>query len=154
MEKEPRFTAWVLGSAGLMVLGAFGPWVKALGQSVSGTDGSNDGWLVIAAAAFGGLLFYLARRTSRGAGVWAILGGAAGVAITLYDRQHIQHAIDQGGAFAAALASVGWGLNLALAASASLGIAGLVWQMGMERTQPAIPEAPPLPLAPPIAPPD
>jgi hypothetical protein len=30
---------WVLASALGMVLGAFGPWVKALGQSVSGVDG-------------------------------------------------------------------------------------------------------------------
>jgi hypothetical protein len=110
----------------LMLLGAFGPWVKALGQSVGGTDGSNDGWLVVAAAALGGLLFYLA-RSHRAAATWPVLGGVAGLVITIHDRNNVQHAIDQGGAFAQALASVGWGLNLALLASASMTLAGLVW---------------------------
>ena len=33
---------WVFGSAALMVVGAFGPWVKALGQSVGGTEEGAD----------------------------------------------------------------------------------------------------------------
>src|SRR2546422_7564494 len=101
-----RIRWWVFGSAALMIVGAFGPWVKALGQSVGGTDGSNDGWLVVAAAGLGGLLFYLT-RSQRAAGVWAFLGGSGGVAVTLYDRSNVQDAIDQGGAFARALVQVG-----------------------------------------------
>src|SRR4051794_36379945 len=114
MEKEQRFNAWVLASAALMVLGAFGPWVKALGQSVSGTDGSNDGWAIAGIALLGALLFYGARERRAGA-VFAFLAGGGGVAITLYDRHNVQHAIDQGGSLVQGLASVGWGLNLALA---------------------------------------
>ena len=116
---------WALASAALMVVGAFGPWVKALGISVGGTDGSNDGWLVVVVAAVGGLLFYATRR-DRGAGLWALLGGAAGTAITLYDRSHVQHAIADGGLLGQAVVQVGWGLNLALIASISFGLAGIV----------------------------
>jgi hypothetical protein len=147
---------WVFGSAALMVVGAFGPWVKALGQSVGGTDGSNDGWLVVAAAVIGGVLFY-ATRSSRSAGVWALLGGIAGVAVTLYDRSHVQNAIDQGGALAQALVQVGWGLNLALAASVSMTIAAAVdWFKAREREQPLPPPSsapPPTPASPLPAPP-
>lgn len=57
---------WLIGSAVVMTMGAIGPWVTALGQSVSG------------------------------------------------------------GKLVQALARVGWGLNLALAASISLAVASLV----------------------------
>jgi hypothetical protein len=157
---------WVFGSAVLMLLGAFGPWVKALGQSVGGTDGSNDGWLVVAAAVVGILLFYAARN-SRTAGVWALLGGIAGVAVTLYDRSRVQSAIDQGGALTQALVQVGWGLNLALAGSVSMTIAAAVyWLKAREHVQalrppssvPSPTPAPPVPAPPsamaPTPPPD
>ena len=140
---------WVLGSAALMVVGAFGPWLKALGQSVGGTDGSNDGWLVVAAAVIGGLLFY-ATRSSRVAGVWALLGGIAGVAVTLYDRSNAQNEINKGGAFVQALVQIGWGLNLALAASASMTVAAAVyWWQQREQAQPL---PPPASAPPPVAP--
>jgi hypothetical protein len=44
---------WAVGSLAGMALGAFGPWVTVVGfasASVAGTDGSNDGWVVVAAA--------------------------------------------------------------------------------------------------------
>ena len=152
MENTQRLQWWVLGSATLMVVGAFGPWVKALGQSVGGTDGCNDGWLVVAAAVIGGALFY-ATRANRGGGVWALLGGIAGVAITLYDRSNVQNAIDKGGAFTRALVQVGWGLNLALAASASMAVAGAVyWFQTREAQQPLPPPtSPPRPTDAPVA---
>ncbi|HVC85788.1 MAG TPA: hypothetical protein VNC40_00030 [Gaiellaceae bacterium] len=142
----------------LMAIGAFGPWVKALGQSVGGTDGSNDGWLVVAAAAIGGLLFY-ATRSTRAAGIWTLLAGAAGLAVTVYDRNNIQNKINQSGAFVKALASVGWGLNLALAASASMALAGLIWVAqtgGQEAALQAPLSAPPVSEPPPVvsAPPE
>jgi hypothetical protein len=134
---------WVLGSAALMVVGAFGPWVKALGQSVGGTDGSNDGWLVVAAAVISGLLFY-AMRAQRAAAVWPLLGGIAGLAITLYDRSNVQNAIDKGGPFAQALVQVGWGLNLGLAASASMTVAAAAyWLAQHEHEAPLLPPVPP-----------
>src|SRR5262245_36247760 len=80
---------WVLASAALMVVGAFGPWIKALGQSVGGTDGSNDGWLVVAVAVLGALAFYAIRKF-RGSAILALLGGIAGIAVTAYDRSNIQ----------------------------------------------------------------
>jgi hypothetical protein len=136
---------WVLGSAALMVVGAFGPWVKALGIfSVGGTDGSNDGWLVVAAAVIGGVLFYATRR-DRGSGLWVLLAGIAGVAVTLYDRSHVQNAIDRGGVFAQAIVQVGWGLNLALIASISLGIVGIV-RLAQASAEPSS-EVRPLPFA-------
>jgi hypothetical protein len=142
--------AWVLGSAAVMVLGSFGPWIKALGQSVSGVDGSNDGWFVIALAAIGGLLFY-ASRSHRAAGVWAILGGAGGLAITIHDRTRVQHAIDQGGALTKALASVGWGLNVALIASGSMVLSGLI-SLAQTNTPQAAPQ-PASEMSPPSSPP-
>jgi hypothetical protein len=50
-----------------------------------------------------------------------------GAATTIYDRHHISSAISKAGPFARAVAQVGWGLNLALIASISLAVAGLVW---------------------------
>jgi hypothetical protein len=116
---------WVFASAALMAVGAFGPWVKVLGISVAGTDGSNDGWLVVAAAAIGGLLYYLLRSRPAG-GVWALLAGLAGTGVTLYDRSNVQDAINNGGPLTSGLAQVGWGLNLALGASISMAVAAVV----------------------------
>jgi hypothetical protein len=132
---------WALGSGVLMVIGAFGPWVTAFAISVSGTDGSNDGWLVVAAAVIGGGLLY-AMRQRKSAGVWALLGGVAGLAVTAYDRGNVQNAIDRGGAFAQAVAHVGWGLNLSLLASLSMAIAGLVALIQARSAADATPSAP------------
>jgi hypothetical protein len=139
---------WVLCSAALMVVGAFGPWVKALGISVGGTDGSNDGWFVVGAAALGGLLFYLGR--GRSGAVWALLAGVVGTGVTLYDRSNVQNAIDKGGVFAQAIVQIGWGLNLALIASISMAIAGAVaWYRQRQVVEPMLPPS----AAPPSAPP-
>lgn len=54
-EMDGAVFVWGLISAGLMVLGAYGPWVTALGISVSGLDGTNDGWFVAGAAVLGAL---------------------------------------------------------------------------------------------------
>jgi hypothetical protein len=120
------FLVWGGASAGLMLIGAFGPWIKALGQSVSGTDGGNDGWLIVGAAVVGGLVFF-ATRANKGAGLLALLGGIIGAAVTIHDRSHVNHAIGNGGALTRALVHVGWGLNLAMVASISFAIAGLIW---------------------------
>lgn len=124
--RQQAMLGWVLGSAALMVLGAFGPWVKALGQSVSGTDGGNDGWIVVAAAVIAAVLFYRLREVPA-AGIWPLIGGVIGAIVTLYDRNNINDAIEEGGAFARALAQVGWGLNLAIIASISFAVAGALW---------------------------
>ncbi len=113
---------WLFVSAGLMLIGGFGPWVSVMMISANGTDG--DGWFVIVAAVAGAGLYY-ARRTSKRAGAWAIAGGVLGLAVTAYDRSNLEHAINHGGVFGQSLLHVGWGLNLALLASLSLAIAGV-----------------------------
>jgi hypothetical protein len=138
---------WVLGSAGLMVIGALGPWVKTLGFSSSGTDGSNDGWLVVGAAVIGGGLFLLT-RSAKVAGVWALLGGLAGTATTIHDRNKVSHAISTSGGLARAFVQIGWGLNLAMLASISFAIAGLGWLLTFK------PEARAAPAAVPVEPAD
>jgi len=132
MTTRQGFLAWIGGSALFMLIGAFGPWVKALGISVSGTDGSNDGWLVVGGAVVCGALVAGTWR-KREAGIAALIAGLGGAAVTLYDRHNIQDKIKSGGEFAQAVASVGWGLNLAPIASISLAIAGVVWLTNMGR---------------------
>jgi FtsH-binding integral membrane protein len=119
-------TTWVFASAALMAIGAFGPWVKVLGLSVNGTDGGNDGWIVVAAAVVGGVIF-ARKREQRAAGLAPLLAGAVATITCVYDRQNVSDAISEAGAFGEALAQVGWGLNLALLASISFAVAGAVW---------------------------
>lgn len=121
---------WGVASAFFMLIGSFGPWVKALGASVSGTDGGNDGWLVVTAAVILGVLMFVARN-NRGAGLLALIGGIIGATITIHDRGNVTNAINQHGALAAALVHVGWGLNLAMIASISFAIAGVVWLLAV-----------------------
>ena len=127
---------WVLASGVLMVIGAFGTWELVGSDSdwagwfflhgrISGTDGSNDGWLVVVAAVIAGGLVSL-RRTSRDAGARALLGGVAGLAVTAYDLGNLQNAVGKGSGFEGYDAHVGWGLVLALLASIWMAIAGLV----------------------------
>jgi 4-amino-4-deoxy-L-arabinose transferase-like glycosyltransferase len=123
LDEEPKYlgppdlgpVVWVTGVVlALMVIGAFGPWAKApLGVTVSGTDGSNDGWLVVGAAAVGAL-FLWARARSRSRGPCLVIGlvGGGALAVSVHDRTHISNLN--------ALISVGWGLNLDLVASALL----------------------------------
>ena len=132
MEKRQGLLIWSLASAGLMVVGAFGPWIKALGSGVSGTDGANDGWLVVGAAVVGAGVFALMRERHT-AGLWTVLGGLAGAGVTIYDRQTVSSKIDELGEFQG-LAQIGWGLNLAMVASISFGVAGLVWFSQMHAT--------------------
>jgi hypothetical protein len=40
MTRRQAFLLWIEASALLMLVGALGPWIKALGVSMSGTDGS------------------------------------------------------------------------------------------------------------------
>ena len=127
---------WVLGSGALMAFGAFRTWVLIESESdwsgwsylegtISGTDGSSDGWLVVAAAAIaGGLVFF--RRTSRHAGIPALLGGVVGLSVTAYDLATLQRAVGRGSGFEGYTAYAGLGLILALLASISMAIAGIV----------------------------
>src|SRR5207245_10709136 len=84
--RRQAFLIWIGASALLMAVGAFGPWVKAFAISVSGTDGSNDGWVVLGAAVVGAGLAAVT-RANRGAGAWALLAGRVGGGTTRYARK-------------------------------------------------------------------
>ena len=128
-----------------MALGAFGPWAKVLTISVGGTDGSNDGWLIVGAALIS-LCFLLPYAFYRGASRWLMLGplvaGVAGAAVAIYDRGNISNKISQAGAFGR-IVQVGWGLNLAMVASILLAIVALIAVVSVTR-----PDAPFLPTSP------
>jgi hypothetical protein len=110
-----------------MAIGAFGPWVTALGMSASGTDGSNDGWAVVAACAVALIALLAYRRNpGRGKALWCLLAAVASSIVAIHDRIRVSSYIHQGPAFVQGLAQVGWGLNLAMVASIGLGIAALV----------------------------
>jgi hypothetical protein len=122
--------AWALVSAGLMAIGAFGPWMTALTViSLSGWDVQRGkAEVLLAIALLGALAVFLRRSTSSG-GTWALIAGLAGAALTGYEHHRITSAIGsvplQYQTFAHALIHVGWGLDLALAGSLSLAVSGL-----------------------------
>lgn len=109
----------------MMAVGAIGPWAKGpLGSSLSGIDGSNDGWVVLAvtlAAAVSAAAHWRAPR--RGTGAVLLLCAAVNGYLTYNDRQSVQELVTSDGAVG--LVSVGWGLSLALAGAVLLALAGV-----------------------------
>lgn len=151
MTRQQALFWWVVGSAVLMVVGSFGPWAKVLGFTVSGTDGSNDGWFVVAIAVAAGAVFLWQRESTR-AGFAAIVGGVLGATVAIYDRSNLKDAASEGGELGE-LVQVGWGLNLAMLASISLAIAGAAWVLKFEEepieaSQSAEPVEPTAPIEP------
>jgi hypothetical protein len=119
--------AWALISATVMVVGAFGPWVTALGViSISGTTVSKHPY-ILAGLGVIGAAFVWARRSSNVAGVGAMLVGLAGTALSFYDRHHLTSMLRSAGPVGQAFVHVGWGLNGVLAGSISLLLCGIVW---------------------------
>jgi hypothetical protein len=107
---------WAGISAGVMVLGAIGPWATAFGVfSVAGTDG--DGVIVlIAGFVVGGMV--LLRYLKHGRAwtlVVALLAAAIAAATSIYDMANIQSAISD----SHGLVSIGWGLWFDCIASVS-----------------------------------
>jgi hypothetical protein len=152
MTRQQGLFWWVVGSAVLMVVGAFGPWAKVFAFSVSGTDGSNDGWFVVAIAVVAGAVFLWKRETAR-AGFAAIVGGVLGASVAIYDRSNLKDAASEGGELGE-LVQIGWGLNLAMVASISFAIAGAAWVVkfeeepsdGLQAVEPVEPPAPTEPV--------
>jgi hypothetical protein len=115
---------WAFVSAALMAIGAFGPWVTALGTSISGTNGSH-GWAVILCAVVAAGKLAVSRRPRRAA-LWATIVGVLASGITIYDRSHLDRYLSSQSALVQALVHTGWGLTLATAASISLVLAAIV----------------------------
>ena len=113
---------WAWASVAGLVLGAFGPWVKApFGTSISGLDGSNDGWIIIGlAAAAAALLAWIQRMPGRrtfGRAFFVFLAAGVCAVVAYHDRGNVS---------GHKMLAVGWGLNLTLVAAVSLGIAAIV----------------------------
>jgi len=105
-----------LGAAA-MVAGAFGPWLagKLSGDS-AGIALGGDGWLLVLAAGFA-VAPALVGLTRGALGLWVLLNALLGGFICLVHSQQSQMDGFQNG----------WGLYVAGAGCAVLGLAGLQW---------------------------
>ena len=121
--------AWALVSAGLVVVGALGPWLTALGVvSVNGwTLEKKAAGILIVLALLGALSVWVRRDTAQ-SGAFAACTGLPAALLALYEHHHISTRISSSvpgyGRVLNGLVHVGWGLDLALIASASLMLAG------------------------------
>jgi hypothetical protein len=106
----------------LMAIGATGTWATVLGQSIHGTDGGRDGWVVVAAAIIAAVfLFLMWLRHRTGFAVVVLLAGAAAAATAAYDVSDTNSLSDRYGG----LVSTGWGLYLALIGSIATMVAAI-----------------------------
>jgi hypothetical protein len=150
MSDRALFITWIELSAALMVVGAFGAWVKVGPTALGGTTSGARGWIVLSAALVAaGLAWY--RRATRSAGVYVATAGIAALVAAIYDRTHLA-AIVGGGRVVSAAAGAGWGIYIALGASISLLVAGLLWVVALSVLpwswlEPAPGERPPMPSA-------
>ena len=127
---------WALVSAGLMVIGAFGPWVTALGLiSVNGWDVQKKEAGILIVLALLGAVTVFTRRMSSASGSVATFTGLGGLILTGWEHHRITSALSHAAAASdsqsflhfdvGAIVHVGWGLDLALVASLSLMLAGI-----------------------------
>jgi hypothetical protein len=145
---------WLGASAALMIIGSFGPWVRALFISASGLDG--DGWFTLIAGAVAVVLTMLYARTMRRPRPWwpllvCVVAAGVGVAVTLNIWIDVESADGSGGSTTDeedlfdfdtdALVSVGWGLVMTLVASISLALAAAFnfFRRAAAETAPAAP---------------
>lgn len=129
---------WAVVSLVLMVVGAFGPWVKVLGVfTINGTDGGRDGWIVIGAAAVAAVLLLIyARARRKWLLVLPVLAGLVGAATAAYDISDISR-LGSGSVFGGSETfSTGWGIYLALVGSLSLTLASLVLMVRRRTAEP------------------
>jgi Uncharacterised protein family UPF0547 len=135
---------WGLVSALLMALGSVGPWVRVRAFAGGGFVETRGGLLVLVAAVTGAV-FLVAWRQRRPAGIAALLIGLLGLAVALHDRRHLvnllggRHFPPRAHFLASRFIHVGWGLDLALLASLSLAICGLVWLLAVRDESPRSP---------------
>lgn len=133
---------WGLASAVLMALGSIGPWIRVGAFPGGGiVERHNGGLLVLAAAVIGASLLVVWQQR-RAAGVAALLAGLVGLAVRLHDRRHLtsllrgRHFPPGVHVFTPLFIHVGWGLDLALLASLSLAVCGLVWLLALREDPP------------------
>ncbi len=128
--------AWALVSASCVVIGAFGPWVTAFGLiSANGWDVQKKEAGILIVLALLAAVAAFTRRDSATSGFVATFTGLGGLILTLWEHHRITSALagvaaqSQSQSFihidVGAIVHVGWGLDLALLASASLMLAGL-----------------------------
>ncbi len=132
-------------SAVLMLVGAFGPWLKGpLGISVSGTDGSNDGWIMAGADVVAGVGVYaFAKFAHRGWAVTAVAGGLLGLGVGFNDWHNIRDLLKGAQFGGLQLVQVGWGLELGTIASGALMVAAVVLLIRGPQLAPQPPAPPP-----------
>lgn len=144
---------WLLlwGSlSALLMFGSLGPWLRGFGRLADhGGLQRGDGWLVLVAAVAGAVAL-VGWRQRRAAGFVALFAGLTGLGTTLYAATHLMGLIPPKTQFlgsvnlltdiplyprdkpkallpSPSVSWVGWGLGLALLASLSLALCGLVW---------------------------
>ena len=128
---------WVaLAAAVGLVIGSIGPWVSVLGVTESGFD--KDGVITLPAAlgAIAGLIHH-DRSGTRGGLIAALILGALTALITVIDYFDVQGS-DVGGVD---LASVEWGLYLAVISAIALFVASLMLVLRYRREADAGPPA-------------
>jgi hypothetical protein len=131
-DRRGWFLLWGLLSALIMAFGSVGPWLRVGRYDVDGIQ-RGDAWLVLVAAIAGAVVLIVWRQR-RMAGFAALLAGLVGLATALYDRWHLMRLIPllPGlNIFTAGYLQVGWGLYLALLASFSFALCGLVWLLAL-----------------------
>lgn len=131
---------WIaLASAAGLVIGSLGPWVSAFGVSESGLD--KDGVITLPAAlgAIAGLIHH-DRKGTRGGLIAAVVLSAIATLITIIDYFDVSGEEDVLGQ-SADIASVEWGLYLAVIASIALFVTSLMLLLRHRRDASAAPPA-------------
>jgi hypothetical protein len=113
-----RIVGWAAVAA--LPVGVFSTWTTAGPYTLNGTQGPNDGWLVVVAAllAFGWLMMMERASWTGAVGVVGTLGAAFVVCWTaIEDWRDNREVLDAG---------AGWGLLLVVAAGAALAVIAVV----------------------------
>jgi hypothetical protein len=139
---------WALASAGLMVVGGFGPWAEVLDVlTVSGTEG--DGWFLIVggiAAACLVIIRHVTESRARWFLIVSLVLAVICVLVTIVDLADIEGMASGEAALFDEAVSASWGIYVALIASLSLlaaMIVSLVQSRGGAPAQAAVVGGPP-----------